>query len=154
LNVRSKKPQREYGAAVVLGIFLAVFGSAAYGMYALMQPTVVTNQGMSAHKAPPKTVVDYNMSAAVAAATERLATLPAPPPLPEPEAVAAPEPKKETKSREARQQQPAPRRERTAQERQYQERQYQERQYQQGWSARPYDAFAQSRSYGGSRPWF
>ena len=148
-----KRRDRDFGAAAVLAIFLAVFGSAAFGLYWMMQPAKVANYGMAAYKPPPKTVVDYDMSSAATAASERLAAMPAPPPLPEPEPVAAPEPKKEVKSREARQQQ-APRRERVVQQPQYQERQYQQG-WGGGWGARPYDAYAQSRSYGGgSRPWF
>jgi hypothetical protein len=151
---RVRRQERDYGAAAVLAIFLAVFGGAGFGLYWLMQPAKVTNYGMAAYKPPPKTVVDYDMSAAATAASERLAAMPAPPPLPEPEPVAAPEPKKETKSREARQPQ-APRRERVVQQPQYQERQqgWGGGWGGQGWGARPYDAYAQSRS-NGSRPWF
>jgi hypothetical protein len=90
-----------YGLATAFGVLVLGLVAVACGFYWLMQPTVVTNYGMTAYKAPPKAIVNYADSPWI------------PPPPSQPLAVAAtvePEilekpaaaPPKETKKREAR----------------------------------------------------
>jgi hypothetical protein len=127
---------QEYGLATAFGVLVFGLAAVAFGFYWLMQPSVVTNYGITAYKAPPKAVVNYADSpwvppppseALVAAARA-----------PEPEVVEKPAaaPAKDTKKREARTttepRQTAPRRERAERD--------------------PRNSFASSPF--GFRPWF
>lgn len=140
-------PFRDWGVAaapgIALGAFVGVAVCFAAGFYWLMQPTVILNPGLAAHKALPKTVVIYAKSPWVPPTPSELpATVAIAEPLPEvvESTVVAPNkdsvvaPKKETKRREAR---TTPRRrERLARER-----------------TNPFRNYAASPSYG-YRPWF
>ena len=112
---------------ITLGVYIGVAVCFAAGFYWLMQPTVILNPGLAAHKALPKTVVIYAKSPWVPPTpSESPATVAIAEPAPEvvettvvASSVAKKETKstvvakKETKSREIR---TTPRRERLARE--------------------------------------
>jgi hypothetical protein len=129
-----------YRLAGVVVIFVGVYAGSAFGLYALMQPTVVANPGLSAYQPPPGTIVTYaglpvGASAApkaAAAAAEPHSAVAVTEPAPQPVESRVAEPKKETKKKQATR--TAPRREHAGQD-----------------AARHY---ASSRSQGFFRPWF
>ena len=120
-------PFRDCGVAaapgITLGVYIGVVVCFAAGFYWLMQPTVILNPGLAAHKALPKTVVIYAKSPWVPPTpSEMPATVAIEEPAPEvvettvvaPKKDAVVAPKKKTKRREAR---ATPRREPLARER-------------------------------------
>jgi hypothetical protein len=127
--------------AGVVAIFVGVYAGSAFGLYALMQPTVVANPGLSAYQPPPGTIVTYaGLPTGASAAPKAAAAEPRPAvavtePAPEPVESRVAEPKKETKKKQATR--TAPRREHAAQRGQDPARHY-----------------ASSRSQGFFRPWF
>jgi hypothetical protein len=125
-----------YRLAGVVAIFVGVYAGSAFGLYSLMQPTVVANPGLSAYQPPPGTIVTYaGLPAGASAAPKAAAAEPRPAvavtePAPEPVESRVAEPKKETKKKQATR--TAPRRERQDAARHY----------------------ASSRSQGFFRPWY
>ncbi|HJX19768.1 MAG TPA: hypothetical protein VJ454_02170, partial [Steroidobacteraceae bacterium] len=123
-----------------------------FGFYWLMQPTVVTNYGMSAYKAPPKAVVVYadEMPKVLPPApAEPVATAAVAEPAPPIAETVAPQ--KETKKREARTTAPearttAARRERSARE--------QQNTWNSPWGSNQWGNNQWASRPGGSRPWF
>jgi len=47
------------GAIAGFSAFLGLYAVVAFGLYWLMQPTVVANHGVAAYQPPPKSVVSY-----------------------------------------------------------------------------------------------
>ena len=92
-----------YGLGAAFGILVLGLVAVAFGFYWLMQPTVVTNQGMAVYKAPPKAVVHYADSPWIPPPpSEALAAAAMVQPAPEVVEKPAAAPAKETKKREAR----------------------------------------------------
>ena len=141
-----------YGLPTAIGLSLVVCAVVIFGFYWLMQPTVVTNYGLSAYKAPPKAVVVYadEMPKVLPPApAEPIATAAvAEPAAPIAETVA---PQKETKKREARTTAPearttAARRERSARE--------QQNTWNSPWGSNQWGNNQWASRPSGSRPWF
>src|SRR5262249_46746735 len=80
------------GVALVLylGLYCAIAGGLAFGVYEWMQPSRRDNPGVAAYKAPPATVLGY--APASRHAEVAVATPPAAEPEPETVAAAAPPP--------------------------------------------------------------
>jgi hypothetical protein len=81
-HYREQSDGLEVAPAILLGLYCAVAGCFAFGLYALLQPTRLSNPGLSAYQFPSATIVTYALS-------PRLSN--APQPIPSVEA-AAPEP--------------------------------------------------------------
>jgi hypothetical protein len=91
-----------YGLATAFGTLVLGLVAVASGFYWLMQPTVVTNHGMTAYKAPPKAVVHYADSPWVPPPPSEALAAASLVPVPEVVEKPAAAPAKETKKREAR----------------------------------------------------
>jgi hypothetical protein len=132
------------GAAAVLGIFLAVYVGIALCFYWLMQPTVVTNQGLAAFRAPPNTIVSSFLvpsapSGSLATTVEQ--------PAPEIAETPVAPPKKAVAKREAR---AVPRPQRPV-------REHERERSNPSWgyaSSQPQGSWGYASSQQGSRPWF
>jgi hypothetical protein len=141
-----------YGLPTAIGLSLVVCAVVIFGFYWLMQPTVVTNYGMSAYKAPPKAAVVYadEMPKVLPPApAEPVATAAVAEPAPPIAETVAPQ--KETKKREARTTAPearttAARRERSARE--------QQNTWNSPWGSNQWGNNQWASRPGGSRPWF
>src|SRR5438132_9446457 len=81
-HYREQSDGLEVAPAILLGLYCAVAGCFAFGLYALHQPTRLSNPALSAYQFPPATIVTYGRS-------PRLSDAPQPIPLVE---AAAPEP--------------------------------------------------------------
>jgi hypothetical protein len=125
----------DYRLAAAVAIFLGAYAGFAFGLYWLMQPSVVTNSGLAGYRPPPKTVVHSADSPWVPPnPSEALPMRAVAEPAPEiAQKVVTEEPKKETKKQAAR---TTPRQTRPARE-----------------QPNPFWGYASSRSFG-SRPWF
>jgi len=131
-----------YGLATAFGALVLGLVVVACGFFWLMQPTVVTNYGMTAYKAPPKAIVNYADSPWIPPPPSEALAAASLAPVPEVVEKPAAAPAKETKKRETRTTEarttearpPTPRRERPYAERD------------------PRNSFASSPF--GSRPWF
>jgi hypothetical protein len=81
-HCREQSGGLEVAPAILLGLYCAVAGCFAFGLYALHQPTRLSNPSLSVYQFPPATIVTY-------ARSPRLSDAPQPIPLVE---AAAPEP--------------------------------------------------------------
>jgi hypothetical protein len=81
-HYREQSDGLEVAPAILLGLYCAVAGCFAFGLYALHQPTRLSNPSLSVYQFPPATIVTYALS-------PRLSDAPQPIPLVE---AAAPQP--------------------------------------------------------------
>jgi hypothetical protein len=88
----------DYRLAAGAGSLLAIFAGLVFGLYWLMQPTIVPNYGLAAYKPPPKTVLQSPW--VPPARSEALPTIAVAKPAPESRVVE--EPRSGVKKQEAR----------------------------------------------------
>ena len=61
-HYREQSDGLEVAPAILLGLYCAVAGCFAFGLYALHQPTRLSNPSLSVYQFPPATIVTYALS--------------------------------------------------------------------------------------------
>src|SRR5215813_15333416 len=61
-HYREQSDGLEVAPAILLGLYCAVSGCFAFGLYALHQPTRLSNPSLSVYQFPPVTIVTYALS--------------------------------------------------------------------------------------------